>query len=154
MQEIKQNAGSIPGLERSPGGRHGNPLQHSYLENPIERGAWLAAVHRVTQSRTWLKQLSTRARSLISGQWEVGPSRQLLHRCSSGEINSPCGISEEVSLRWNTGLFLTPSSIQLSDSPLVFLSSYLSPFFFNLVPWNCFKICSETQQWGKSELSK
>ena len=39
------HAGSIPGLGRSPGGGHGNPLQYSYLENPMDRGAWWAAVH-------------------------------------------------------------------------------------------------------------
>ena len=39
------DVGSIPGLERSPGGRHGNPLQHSCLENPTDRGAWKATVH-------------------------------------------------------------------------------------------------------------
>ena len=48
-----------PGLGRSPGEGHGNPLQYSYLENPMDRGAWRATVHRVTKSRTWLKQLST-----------------------------------------------------------------------------------------------
>ena len=37
---------------------NGNPLQCSCLENPVDRGAWRAAVHRVTQSRTWLKWLS------------------------------------------------------------------------------------------------
>ena len=37
-----RDTGSIPGLERSPGGGHGNPLQHSWLENPIDRGAWQA----------------------------------------------------------------------------------------------------------------
>ena len=42
--------GSIPGLGRSPGGRHGNPLQHSCLENLMDRGAWWATVHRVTES--------------------------------------------------------------------------------------------------------
>ena len=49
--------GSIPGSRRSPGGGHGNPLQYSCLENPMDRGAWRAAVHRVTKSRTRLKQL-------------------------------------------------------------------------------------------------
>ena len=39
----------------------GNPLQYSCLENPMYRGAWWAAVHRVAQSRTWLKRLSMRA---------------------------------------------------------------------------------------------
>ena len=47
-----RDAGSIPGLGRSPEGGHGNPLQHSCLENPMDRGAWWAAVHRVTNSRT------------------------------------------------------------------------------------------------------
>ena len=43
---------SIPGLGRSPGGGHGNPLQCSCLENPIDRGAWKAIVHGVTKSQT------------------------------------------------------------------------------------------------------
>ena len=52
------DAGSIPGSGRSPGGVHGSPLQHSCLENPMDRGAWRAAVQRVPKSRTRLKQLS------------------------------------------------------------------------------------------------
>ena len=47
-----RGAGSIPGSERSPGGGHGNPFQYSCLENPIDRGAWKAIVHRVTKSQT------------------------------------------------------------------------------------------------------
>ena len=39
MQE--EETGSIPGSGRSPGGEHGNPLHYSYLENPMDRGAWL-----------------------------------------------------------------------------------------------------------------
>ena len=46
-----RDAGSIPGSGRSPGGGHGNPLQYSCLENPMDRGAWWARVHRVTQSQ-------------------------------------------------------------------------------------------------------
>ena len=53
--------GSIPGLRRSPRGGHGNPLQYSCLENPMDRGAWQATVHGVAQSRTRLKQLNTHA---------------------------------------------------------------------------------------------
>ena len=41
--------GSIPGLGRSPGEGNGNPLQYSYLENPMDRGAWRATVHGVTR---------------------------------------------------------------------------------------------------------
>ena len=54
-----RDVGSIPGSERSPGGGHGNPLQYSCLENPMDRGTWWATVHRVAKSRTLLKQLST-----------------------------------------------------------------------------------------------
>ena len=43
---------------RAPGGGYSNPLQYSCLENPMDRGAWQATVHRVTKSQTWLKQLS------------------------------------------------------------------------------------------------
>ena len=44
--------GSIVGSGRSPGGGHGNPLQHSSLENPMDRGAWRASVLGVTESNT------------------------------------------------------------------------------------------------------
>ena len=44
--------GSVPGLGRSPGGWHSNPLQYSCLENPKNRGAWWATVHAVTKSQT------------------------------------------------------------------------------------------------------
>jgi len=47
-----RDMGSIPGSGRSPGGRLGNPLQYSCLENPTDRGAWQATVHGVAQSQT------------------------------------------------------------------------------------------------------
>ena len=43
------DAGLIPGSGRSPGEGHGNPLQSSCLENPMDRGAWWATVHGVTE---------------------------------------------------------------------------------------------------------
>ena len=48
--------GSISGLRRCPGGGNGNPLQHSCLENPMERGAWRATVHGVAKSQTQLSE--------------------------------------------------------------------------------------------------
>ena len=45
-----RDMGSIPGLGRFPGGRHGNPLQYSCLENPMDREAWQATAHRAAQS--------------------------------------------------------------------------------------------------------
>ena len=50
-----RDAGSIPASGRSPGEGHGNPLQYSCLENPMDRGAWRAPVHRVMKSWTQLK---------------------------------------------------------------------------------------------------
>ena len=48
--------GLIPELGRSPGEGDGNPLQYSCLDNPMERGAWRATVHGVTESRTRLNR--------------------------------------------------------------------------------------------------
>ena len=59
-----RDMGSIPRTRRSPGGGHGNPLQYSCLENAMDRGAWQDTVHRVTQSQTWLKRLSTHTHGL------------------------------------------------------------------------------------------
>ena len=45
-----RDMGLIPGLERSPGEGNGNLLQYSCLDNPMDRGAWRATVHRVAKS--------------------------------------------------------------------------------------------------------
>ena len=58
--------GLIPGSGRSPGGGHGNPLQYSCLENPMDTGAWRATVHGVTKSQTRLKRLGMHAHVYIS----------------------------------------------------------------------------------------
>ena len=47
-----RDMGLIPGLGRSPGGEHGDPLQYSCLEDPMDRGAWRATVNGVARSRT------------------------------------------------------------------------------------------------------
>ena len=55
-----EDIGLIPVSSRSPGRRgHGNPLKYSCLENPMDRGAWQATVHRVTKSRIQLKWFTT-----------------------------------------------------------------------------------------------
>ena len=78
------DVGLISGLERSPGGGHGRPLQYSYLENPMDRGAWWATVHGVTESWRVLKQFSIHActlkeetvvtenRAVVAGGLEAG----------------------------------------------------------------------------------
>ena len=58
-KESAHNAGDlglIPGSGRSPGGGHGSPLLHSYLENSMDRGAWQFTVHGVTKSQTRLSK--------------------------------------------------------------------------------------------------
>ena len=52
---------SVPGLGRSSGEGHGNPLHYSCLKNSMDRGAWPATVHWVSESRIQLKQLSKHA---------------------------------------------------------------------------------------------
>ena len=63
--EVARDLGSIPGLRRSPGRWHGNPLQYSCLENPMNRGAWQATAYRVSKSQTRPKQLSTRSTHVV-----------------------------------------------------------------------------------------
>ena len=53
-----RGTGLIPGSGRSPGGGNSNPLQYSYLENPVDRGAWRATVHGVAESPNTTKQLN------------------------------------------------------------------------------------------------
>ena len=72
-----RDPGSVPGSGRPTGGGHGKPLQHSCLENPMDRTAWWAAVHRVAKNRTELKQLSTQAHQR-SREWNP---RQVLRKC-------------------------------------------------------------------------
>ena len=58
LSAIPGDLDAIPGSGGSPGEGKGSPLQHSCLENPVERGAWRAMVHRVAKSRIWLKHLA------------------------------------------------------------------------------------------------
>ena len=51
-----RDTGLIPGLERSPGGGHGNPFHYSCLKSPMDRGSCQATVHGVAKSWTQLKQ--------------------------------------------------------------------------------------------------
>ena len=60
--------------EDSPGGGHGNPLQYSCLENPMDIEAWWAAVHRVTKSQIRLMRLCTHKELLASHMCELSRS--------------------------------------------------------------------------------
>ena len=54
MLETQGREFDLPGSRRYPGEGNGNPLQYSYLENPMDRGAWQATVHGVTKNQTQL----------------------------------------------------------------------------------------------------
>ena len=64
-----RDAVSVPELGRSPGEEHGNPLQYSCLENPLDRRAWPVTAHGVAKSQSQLKRLSTHARPLSHLGW-------------------------------------------------------------------------------------
>ena len=70
------DAGSILGSGRSPGGQHCNPLQCYCPENPMDRGAWWVAVHRVTESETWQKQLSKHSHSWLTSNFVIVSDEQ------------------------------------------------------------------------------
>ena len=64
--------GLISGLGRFPGGRNGNPLQYSCLDNPLDRGTWWATVHGVTKSQTQLSTLMNKTeRYLINFTFHI-----------------------------------------------------------------------------------
>ena len=65
---------SIPGLGRSTGGKHGNPLQYSCLENPMNRRVWQATNHWVAKSQTRVKQLSRHAAQCIALKYLLTPT--------------------------------------------------------------------------------
>ena len=92
------HTGSIPGSGRSPGGRNGNPLQYSCLENPMDRGTWQATVHGVSQARIleWVAISSSRGSSwprdqthifCITGEFfTTEPSGKLLFRLETANL--------------------------------------------------------------------
>ena len=73
--------GLIPGMGRSPGGGHGNPLQDSGLENPMDRGAWPATVYRVAKSRTQLAKQDTCVYLTLTTVVAIITDRKLLELC-------------------------------------------------------------------------
>ena len=73
-----RDVGLIPGPGRSPGRGGGNSLQYSCLGNPMDRGTWRAAVHRVARSQIRQKRLSTHARTQTSPEATLLPSSSVL----------------------------------------------------------------------------
>ena len=85
-----RDMGSIPGSGRSPEGGHDDPLQDSCLEDPLDRGAWRATVHRVAQSRTGLKRPSSSSSTKVV----CGNGRREMVVENSGHLGSPRDMRE------------------------------------------------------------
>ena len=88
------DTGSILGLGRSPGKGNGNPLQYFCLENPMDRGAWRATVHRVAKSQT---QLSDFTFTFHTG---------LLKRGSCSPLPTQGCLNEQNGMHWLGSLYL------------------------------------------------
>ena len=135
-----RNAGSILGSEWSPGVGNGNSLQYSCLENPMDRGAWRAIVHRAAKSRTRLKGLSMHAWSLGSlttlNFLPNGP-RELVWRFQKGRTatqiswpqNTPLLLGEVVLFKWACcfGREAYGAVEEEGDARLVSQSSQINP---------------------------
>ena len=76
-----RDVGSIPGLERSPGGQHGNPLQDYCLENPMDRGDWRATVHRSSKESD-MTEAALQAHNPIFRNKLNGFAKMQLDKCS------------------------------------------------------------------------
>ena len=93
--------GLIPGLGRSPGGGNGNLLQYSCLENPMDKEAWRAIVHRVIKSWTWLTWLSIHAEILCYGKLRF---YLFLHYDGSFTKSESCSVHSKMDHIWDLEL--------------------------------------------------
>ena len=115
-----------PLVRRFPGEGHGNPLQYSCLKNPMNRGAWWATVHRVANSWTQLKRLSTHT----TRPWEFLPLSFLSHFTLSGtlKLHAFCGSCHKVIPHWG---LLQPCSLRLGPWLFFILSLFTHPTYYN-----------------------
>ena len=137
-----RDVGLITGLERCPGGGHGNPLQYSYLENPMDREAWQVTIHRVAKSRTRLKLylVSMRKSPNINRKWGQTTSWSSLISISHDwvgwlEADSPERTPRVTLLRQD---FFHCCCCCFKDSLFAFASvhSFFFFFFFCHAPWH------------------
>ena len=117
-----RDTGLIPGLERSPGGGHGNALQYSCLENPVDRGAWQAAVHWVTKSWTQsthiiIKGFWVRCRLRLNGmEWRRNSTLHSITTCA-GTLQG-CEPGGQPVIPMFSGTQLTLKQVGLGDMRL------------------------------------
>ena len=104
-----REASAIPGSRRSPGGRHGNSLQYSCLENPTDKGAWWATVHRVAKSRTQLKWLRTAQHSTgmyLIEMYSYVYTRHVHRNISSPKLRTTQLPNNKKMEKWIVGIFI------------------------------------------------
>ena len=128
----------ILGPGRSPGGGHGNPLQCSSLENPMDRGAWQARVHRVTKSQTRLEQSSTAQHTTFESNLPLHSYQLFLFLATPC---AACGISvpqPEVEPKpsaervWSPNYWTVRKFLSILDIKFKIFKKRLSHCYFNL----------------------
>ena len=134
-------------VRKNPMRRHGNQLQNSCLETPMDRGAWQAAVHGVAKSWTWLKQLSTHAHTVkwltSSICWEWGEELVLIRAQRYCSVY-PLRRNQDPAPRLLLPYFCIPSLPWLDCSNLLF--QILKDDAVKVLHSICQQIC-KTQQW-------
>ena len=101
------DVGSVPRLGRCPGKGHGNPLQYSCLENPMDWGAWRATVHGFAESDTTTKQQQSCKRGTMGRitvwdpvclSWDLSPFAHSFYKL--GQVLSPLRASLSSTIKW------------------------------------------------------
>ena len=111
-----RDSGSVPGSGKSPGEGHGSPFQCPCLENPMKRGTWRSAVHRVAKSWTQMKQLSMHACMLNmqvcpwSTKWSRAKANRILPRDCTGHSKHPFSTTQERTLYLDITKWSVPKS--------------------------------------------
>ena len=109
------DANLISGLGRSPGGEHGNPLQYSCMETPMDRGTWLATVHGVAKSRTWPSTHTHRA-------WvtnELSPERSILRPSSHILVEREIFLWEKKMTTFQSNVFLSGKEALSEETQII-----------------------------------
>ena len=141
----------IPGSGRAPGGGDGNAFQYSCLENPTDRRAWQATVHRVAKSRTRLKQLRMHAYSLpdagnakIEDQTLPSENSILIKQASKWAIIIHCDMNSNIyvlswvistlTVNWNKNEIWYISKYEVFKNPALVNSDGWAQIYENAKP--------------------
>ena len=135
--------GSIPRSERSPEG-NGNPLQCSCLENPIDRGAWQATVHRIAKSRTQLKWITVHAHL-------NSPLQSLVFFMYLSAITAIMPLNHNQSSQWLTVTNIVISFIGLCVGETIQLDSFSKTIHldYSVLSWTWLDL---TPDWERAHL--